>query len=91
MRPQFEVLFRKHDYNVRTGSFFNVGAGWQDQIQQASAALLGFPSKVWITGANKLDGALVLDTEFEGEPDPETASGLPKLLQLVRDKSMTVC
>ncbi len=91
MRPHFEELFREHSYNVRPGSFFNVGLGWQHSIQQASAALLGFSSKVWIKGAWKEDGALVLDVDFEGEPDTETANGVRKLLQAVRDKSLTVC
>ncbi|MEI3807581.1 hypothetical protein V6R85_23965 [Agrobacterium sp. CCNWLW32] len=91
MRPQFEILFRDHSFNVRPGSFFNVGTGWQHSIQQASAALLGFPSKVWIKGARKEDGALVLVVDFEGEPDQETTDGVRKLLRDVRSKSLTLC
>ncbi|PTV70197.1 hypothetical protein [Agrobacterium pusense] len=91
MRPHFEELFRKHSYHVRPDAHFNVGMGWQHSIQQASAALAGFPSKVWIKGANKEDGGLVLDVDFEGEPDLETTDGVRKLLQTVRDKSLTVC
>lgn len=91
MRPHFEELFRKHSYNVRPGSFFNVGMGWQHMIQQVSAALLGFTSKVWIIGADKEAGELVLKIDFEGEPDPETAEGVRGLLQRVREQSLSIC
>lgn len=91
MRPQFETLFERHSYNIRPGSIFNVGSGWQDQLRQASAALAGCEDRVWIKGGWKEEGALVLDVDFEGEPSEQTAADVRKLLKIVRDKSLTVC
>lgn len=92
MRPQFEQLFQRHEYNVRPGSFFNVGSGWEHELRQASAALAGSDSKVWIIGANKdADGGLVLDVDFEGQPSEQTAEDVRKLLPIVRENSLKIC
>lgn len=92
MRPHFEELFKRHDYNVRPEAHINVGLGWEHQLRQASAALAGCDSKVWIIGAHKdADGGLVLDVDFEGEPSEQTAEDVRRLLPIVKARSLTVC
>ncbi|AYM66192.1 hypothetical protein G6L68_25240 [Agrobacterium fabrum] len=90
MRPQFEKLFRNHCYNVRTGSFFNVGSGWEHSIRQASAALTGLlPVVVWIVGGRKEEGSLVLDLEIPAhKPTLDTAQDI---LRIVRETSLKTC
>jgi len=90
MRPQFEKLFRNHSYNVRAGSIFNVGSGWEHSIRQASAALTGLlPIVVWIVGGRKEEGALVLDLEIPAhKPTIETVHDI---LRLVRETSLKTC
>lgn len=91
MRPQFEALFRNHSYNVRPGSFFNVGFGWEHMIRQASAALAGDEDKIWITGGRKENGALALDFDVPADARPETLEGLERLKRIIHEKSLTVC
>ncbi len=92
MRPHFEQLFQRHDYNVRPDARFNVGLGWEHELQQASAALAGCDTKVWIIGANKGDdGGLVLDIDFEGQPSEQTAEDVRKLLPIVHENSLKIC
>lgn len=91
MRPHFELLFRNHSYNVRPGSFFNVGLGWELLLRQASAALSGDEDKIWIIGGRKENGALVLDYDVPDDARTETLDGLERLKRIIHDKSLTVC
>jgi hypothetical protein len=92
MRPQFEELFTRHSFNVRPGSVFNVGSGWETELRQASAALAGCDTKVWLIGANKGDdGGLVLDIDFEGKPSEQTAEDVRKLMTVWQSSSLKTC
>lgn len=92
MRSQFKELFTRHGYNVRPGSFFNVGSGWEQQLRQASAALAGCDTKVWLIGASKDDdGSLLLDIDFEGKPSEQTANDVTKLIAVAKAASLKTC
>lgn len=84
---KFQRLFQRHSYNVRSDAVFDVGEGWEDAICQASAALLGFSTKVWIKGGRIENDGLVLDVEFEGEPDEATGDQVRRFLQSVHSRT----